>query len=365
MSSLGIEVGLLAPKSWYSREWDKMLHLDSGDSSVQNFGGAILFNGSITGHTYLPHSLIRPLIFFRPSIVQIDQEVYSLAALQLASISRLLGKKVITLGPRHDFEPSLNRAQRLARVGVLPLSNLILCSTRSGVTKIRQWGYSGPTELVPNYTIDLDVFHPRKRQEMDSDRLVIGFAGRLVYEKGVDTLLQSLRALKSRGIPAIAKICGSGPYEPSLKNFMRELGVEENVIWTGALATEDMPEAMSQMDVLVVPSRTIPNWKDTFPHVLLEGMAMGIPVVGSNSGAIPELIGRDDVIFPEEDGESLANLLEKMSKSHQWREELSNYGLDRVQKNYSPGVVAERLVGIYRSLEDEHAAGGPITTEMP
>jgi glycosyltransferase involved in cell wall biosynthesis len=146
-------------------------------------------------------------------------------------------------------------------------------------------------------------------------------------------------------------ICGSGPEEEILKQLADQLNLEKNIVWLGHYPYKDIPQAIAEMDVLVLPSRALPGkWKEQFGHVLVEAMAMGIPVVGSSSGAIPDVIGNPEQIFQENDEAGLATVLEKIIIDAPWREKLRQYGLDRVSKEFSHEVVAKKMIKLWEGI---------------
>jgi glycosyltransferase involved in cell wall biosynthesis len=103
--------------------------------------------------------------------------------------------------------------------------------------------------------------------------------------------------------------------------------------------------------VIVLPSRTLHGkWKEQFGHVLIEAMAMGIPVIGSNSGAIPEVIGRSDLIFPENDSEELSLILGRLIADNEWLLEVSKFLENRAINEYSDQKIADLLVSIWRDI---------------
>lgn len=81
--------------------------------------------------------------------------------------------------------------------------------------------------------------------------------------------------------------------------------------------------------------------------MLIEAMASGVPVVGSTCGEIPNVIGRDDLVFPEGDAEALAGILERLMRDHGYWEEVRAYGLARVREHFTMERIAERLVELW------------------
>ena len=99
-----------------------------------------------------------------------------------------------------------------------------------------------------------------------------------------------------------------------------------------------MPAYLGQLDVLAVPSRTLPNWKEQFGRVLIEAMACEVAVVGSDSGEIPNVIGSAGLVFPEDDEAALRHHLLTLQKDEEMTRQLGRTGRQRGRD-----LVARRL----------------------
>jgi glycosyltransferase involved in cell wall biosynthesis len=115
-----------------------------------------------------------------------------------------------------------------------------------------------------------------------------------------------------------------------------------------------MPDLLRGLDVLVLPSVSRPNWTEQFGRILVEAMACGVPVIGSSSGEIPEVIGQAGLIFPEGDASALAAHLQRLAGDPTLRGELATSGRARALERYTHRAVAEATVDMYRQL-----AGSP------
>jgi glycosyltransferase involved in cell wall biosynthesis len=111
-----------------------------------------------------------------------------------------------------------------------------------------------------------------------------------------------------------------------------------------------MPAFYQGLDVFVLPSRTLPNWKEQFGRVLIEAMACAVPVVGSDSGEIPHVIGDGGLIFPEDDVEALHACLQQLAVDPAAREGLGAVGRARVLANFTMRAVAVQTVDLYHNL---------------
>jgi glycosyltransferase involved in cell wall biosynthesis len=111
-----------------------------------------------------------------------------------------------------------------------------------------------------------------------------------------------------------------------------------------------MPAYYHQLDTLVVPSRTRPNWKEQFGRVLVEAMASGVPVVGSDSGEIPHVIGDAGLIFPEGQADVLRAHLARLLGNADLRTDLARRGRERVLERFTQAQVAAQTYQVYRSV---------------
>jgi glycosyltransferase involved in cell wall biosynthesis len=109
-------------------------------------------------------------------------------------------------------------------------------------------------------------------------------------------------------------------------------------------------EEMHEFDALVLPSRTTRLWKEQFGRVLIEAMACKVPVVASDSGAIPEVVGDAGLIFPEGDAQALADCLQRLMDSPELSQELAERGHARVLEHYTQVQIAAQTAAFYREL---------------
>ncbi|BCA66184.1 hypothetical protein SHINM1_017860 [Fluviibacter phosphoraccumulans] len=134
--------------------------------------------------------------------------------------------------------------------------------------------------------------------EVNPTQRVIGFVGRFVPEKGVLDLLQALGPL---GADYVLVCIGGGPQEIELREHAQSLGVAKQLRILPPMPASALAEHIAAMDVLALPSHTEQFWKEQYGRVLVEAMAAGVPVIGSDSGAIPYVIGDARRVFAEGD----------------------------------------------------------------
>jgi glycosyltransferase involved in cell wall biosynthesis len=303
----------------------------------------MVLNGNFHLHFY--PGLGRQVRRVRPDLVHIDEEPYNLATAHALWLARRTGAKSLFF--------SWQNIQRRYPLPFRLLERYVLNRADSGIVGNEEsagvWrakGYAGPLDVIPQFGVDPQLFRPAPTLREDG-RLTVGFVGRLVEEKGVDLLLDALA-----GLPGSweAQIAGSGPEEDRLRTLARELGLAGRVSFAGKVPAAQMPEYYHRLDVLVLPSRTRPNWKEQFGRVLVEAMACGVPVIGSDSGEIPHVAGDAGLIFPEGQVDALRACLGQLVDRPELRASLGRRGRERVLAHYTQAQIADRTYQVYRSV---------------
>jgi glycosyltransferase involved in cell wall biosynthesis len=181
----------------------------------------------------------------------------------------------------------------------------------------------------------------------------MGYAGRLVHEKGVHILLRAFARLNDH---SKLKILGSGPQRDSLEQLARDLNVRDRVEFLSWIPSTKTPDFARSLDVFVLPSLTQSNWKEQFGRALIENMACGVPVIGSTCGEIPNVIGDAGLIVKEGDDAELATALIRLRDDINLRNDLAKRGRERVLEKFTQKRIAEETVRVYRELK----MGSPV-----
>jgi glycosyltransferase involved in cell wall biosynthesis len=353
-----VEAALLCPAKWKYKEWSHEFVFKSASPKLHLYPSkSKLFTGRAGAYLYSPLTLFQALSSFKPDIIYVEQEVFSLSAFEIAVFARLFNVP-LALFSWENVDRQLSILRRWTRSYVLDGSRLITAGNQGAANVLRRWGYKGKINILPQLGVDTDLFAPQNNSRRGQP-FSIGFIGRFVPEKGVDLILSAAKHLIDRGLACRVVLCGTGPHQAKLEENSSALNLNEHVVWLGEYKYEDVPYAIAEMDVLVLPSRTKPAlWKEQFGHVLIEAMAMGVPAVGSSSGAIPEVIGRPDLIFPEDNAPALAELLEKLMRDAQYYAEAAQYGRDRVKLFYTHDAIAKKLIADFEEILEIHSMDG-------
>ncbi len=168
---------------------------------------------------------------------------------------------------------------------------------------------------IPCAGYDPAIFSPRRRQEaraaivLSPDARLIVFVGNLVPIKGVDVLIAAWRLLRERkavGSTDRLLIIGDGTARPALERLSLAQGDSDTIVFYGALPQSSVSQHIAAADVLCLPSHN-----EGMPNVVVEALALGIPVVASRVGGIPELLndGVNGLLVEPGRPDALANRL--------------------------------------------------------
>lgn len=285
----------------------------------------------------------RILRMLEPRVVFIEEECYSVPAMQWALAARRC-RIPYGLQAYENLDRPLPRAARTIRSWVLPRAAFVAARSPTAADLARAWGACGHMALVPPAVPAWDASPPAPGPRP----FCIGFAGRLVPEKGIWDLVEAVRRLDG---PVRLLLAGSGPLLDDLRSL--ELPNGDIVVWTG-LDHGGMVRAYAGMDVLVLPSRTTPAWAEQFGRVLVEALWCGVPVVGSDSGEIPWVIRATGggVVVPEGDSTALAAALAGLRGDAALRDRLARTGRDSVVRQFSTPAVADALEAALSNVAD-------------
>jgi len=354
----GVELTVVVPPEWRDERGVLRLeraHTTGYDLRVQ----PIVLNGQFHLHFY--PGLGRVVRQVQPDVVHIDEEPYNLATFQAMRAARRVGARTVVFtwqNLQRRYPPPFGWMEAY----VLAHTDALLAGNAEGVEVWRAKGYQGPVEVIPQFGVDPDIFCPitrparqskpsvllrRSARRPSQSEMVIGYIGRLVPEKGIDVLLQAATQLQG---PWELRILGSGPERDRLEKMAQWLGILPRVSFDLPIPSTQMTYYYSGLDVLVLPSRTRPNWKEQFGRVLIEAMACQVVVVGARCGAIPEVIGDAGLTFTEGDPADLRTQLQQLLDNPSLRFELAQKGRQRVLDHYTQAQVAARTVEVYRTL---------------
>jgi len=205
------------------------------------------------------------------------------------------------------------------------------------INKCKEWGIKKRIYHLPNY-VDLEEYQP----SYENGGYIL-FVGNVDHYKGIMTLIEAIKDLPEVRL----LIVGSGRLNSEIEN----LGLT-NIEILGYRPHNDVVNILRAARFTVVPSECY----DNFPFAVLESMAMGKPVIGSNLGGIPETIddGNTGYIFKNKDSSQLKEIIKKLYYNEELIEKLGRNARRVVEEKYSKETYLEKLLQIYDSLLNEN-----------
>ncbi len=282
-------------------------------------------------------SLLRDL---RPELVQIESEPHSRAAATASRVTRSLGIPTVAFSWEslaREYPLFARRRRHLTlkhATGVLGGNPLATGLLRSAAPAARH-------DTIPQFGVTV----PPLPEFRAAAGLVIGCIGRLVPERGVDLLLRACNHLL--GAWSLA-VLGTGPEQEELEALAQRFGQASRVRWLGGAGREALEGFWAEIDVLVVPSRSTSEWVERHHPLMLEAMARAIPVVTTDSGALPELVG--DAGFVVSDAEPMGLALQHLLADPEHRRRVGLAGRQRVLSRFSDSAIAERTLEFWTEV---------------
>ena len=338
-----VELVVAVPAFW--RDGTHVTHLERAHTTgYELVVEPIAFNGSF--HTHFYPRLGRLIRSFAPDIVHIDEEPYNLATCHALWLARRWHARALwfswqNLNRSYPFPFRVLERYSLAR------ADYAIVGSDGSAGVWRQKGYSGPMSVIPQFGVAPQAFYPRGKPDAMGRSFVFGYVGRLVPEKGVDVLLRAIAGLAGGWRLVVA---GTGPEQQSLETLVHHLGLQDRVSFEGFIPSVRMPAFYRELDALVVPSQSRPNWVEQFGRVLVEAMASGVVVIGSDSGEIPNVVGNCGLVFPETDEYRLLDCLTRVIRDAELRAHLIQCGRERVLSLFTQTQIAQQTVDVYRRM---------------
>jgi glycogen synthase len=229
---------------------------------------------------------------------------------------------------------------------------VLVCSAymRWEVTRLLELP-AGRVDVVPN-GVDNTRWRPTSRavaaarSRFAGEGPLLGYAGRLVYEKGVQDLVAALPELRDRHPGLRVIIAGDGPHRAELQEETRRLKLHRAVSFTGFLGERELPAALAATNAVVVPSIYEP-----FGMVALEAAAAGAPLAVAATGGLAEIVtpGVTGVTFPAKNPPGLASAVSELLGDEVFARRVAKQAKAMVAERYTWGTIADRTAAVYAS----------------
>jgi len=333
-----LQVGLVVPARWVDTL--RTIELNHSNTSVyRNFTIPIFFNGSIAKFFFNPVLLFKAFWGFKPDIVQVEEEPWSWSLLECLIFSKMIGAKTLFFTWQNIYSQYSHFSNLVEKIN-FKLADAAVAGSNEAYEILKKRGFKKNVEVIPQLGVNPQNFCPLS-QPRHGQEITIGYIGRFVEEKGI---LDLLEAFKGLGNTARLRLVGRGPLENQITEFIENNNLDEQVEIITAVPHNQVPQFMASLDIFVLPSKTTTFWKEQFGHVLIEAMACRAAVLGSSSGAIPEVMGDGGLIFEEGNIEDLKSRLQTLIDSSKLREEIAQKGYQRVLQNFTNKKIAQKTL---------------------
>ena len=345
-----IELAVVVPHLWKEPVLGTIYpHIDKA-ASYKIFPTRILLPGNEMRFMYL--SLDLYMQNFQPDVIVVENGVGALSYTQFLLCKRKFAPQAKTVFftwwniPYRARQPF----RAIERFNITGTDGAIVGNSEAKII-VRGQGYTGPLTILPQLGVDTDLFSSGDgkdiKERLGLHQFVIGYAGRLVPEKGLRVLMDALDIFKGQ---FDLLVVGSGEMEDELRVWGSTLPKGKNLHLHKSVPHAQIPEFMQAMDIFVLPSLTTSHWKEQFGHVLIEAMACEVAVIGSNSAAIPNVIGSSGIVVPEGDSNRLCDALQQLSDNEPKRIDLANKGRLRAEEKYTHEKIASHTIEFIRQL---------------
>lgn len=346
-----IIVRVLTPNKWYE-SFQEINFSPDENTDCEEVACPIRFSG-YGSRFYYRGNIAKHFKDFKPDIIHLEEEAWSLNAWQTVRL-----KRKYCPNSRFIFRTSLSIPSK-QRFGPLPIwiekrvfreTDIAFPLSKNAGEILKLRGYKGTQIPFPN-GVDISLFNKRDMYQLKDtlgikDCFVIGYIGRIIQMKGIDTLIEAAAQLN---FPYKLLIVGQGEDKPLFESLALKYQINEKIVWIDAVPPEKVPDYLNCMNTLILPSRTTSDWVEFFGRVLIEGMACEVPVIGSDSGEIPHVIGDAGFVFKEGDASELAEKIRKIADEPTLYKTFQKRGLERVQE-FTWETIAQRTYDVYQDL---------------
>ncbi len=290
--------------------------------------------------------LVRLLKRLKPALIHVEEEPRSVVCWQAMQAVRGLN----CLWLFFTWENAL-RTYRwpMAAINrkVMKKCRWAIAGNQEGKDVLAGRAFKGRCEVIPQYGVNPEVFKNSNERKTGHNPLRLAYCGRLLPEKGIETLVQAVKLLPGAWSLTIR---GNGPHGPALQNMVMALGLDSRVSFAPAAPNEAMPEILNGIDVLILPSLTTSHWKEQFGRILIEAMACETPVIGSSSGEIPHVIGEAGLVFKEGDAQALRDCISSLMADPEKRHALGRQARTRVLEQFTTARIVEKTLAFYQTM---------------
>jgi glycosyltransferase involved in cell wall biosynthesis len=368
-----LQLRLVVPTRWCDRfqPTDYQVHRELSAGEIVALKPRL--GRSLMTYLYDPRLLGKCLREFQPDVIHLDpgepqalmtvetitlKQIYApSAAVTLFTVDNLLRPRCFPLGT----------LKKRLRAYSLPHADGVICCNRRAAELLGEEGlFEGICEVLPQYGIDSSEHQPGKEPELRAELglgedLVVGYAGRLMREKGLHLLFEALKRLREH--PWKLLIVGSGELEKEIREcWMTEL--PGRIVHVPAVPYEQVPRYLCCLDVFVLATYTTQNVSEQFGLALAQAMMTGVACIGTRCGAIPDTLGPSGTIVEQHDVEGLTQALQMLLTSARLREQAAAAGRKHALSNYTVERIAASYLEAFEKVRHYHTTSDTTSSAL-
>jgi glycosyltransferase involved in cell wall biosynthesis len=292
---------------------------------------------------------------FHPDVIQVEESAGSAVAAAVASTARRIGIPYVLFS--WDSLPRRRGLLELRRYrSALRHAAGVVGGNRIALALLKEQAPSALSEVLPQTGIS-----PAAPALRGAGRrgLGLGFIGRLVPERGAETLLLACGQLLG---PWTLTVVGTGPEQEPLEALAQRLGLASRIRWLGGIPKSELEAVWNDLDCLVVPSRETSTWVERTSPVLLDAMARGVVPVVTRTGALPEIVGDAGIVV--DDVETLTMALQELVAEPERLGPIGRRARQRILEEYVDSAVALRTLAFWGQVVARHKSHEANLTEV-
>ncbi len=337
----------------------------------------IILSGYFTGklNFFVFKNLKSTLQSLNPDIILLEEEYWTQIAAQVTYITKKFfpHTKLILLSCEnmcHIWEKEAETLYQKFRYTSFHFIEKYVISKLDGLifqlpgvwqdfeNRIDGLGFKGKRGTLPQLGVDYNRFAHNSPQlqsirvdlGLDDNTFVYGYIGRIIPEKGIEDMIYAFEGWNKDNTKLIIIGNGDTEYVNQIKQLVQTLKLDDIVIFKNAIPFEEIPAYFQLFNISLLLSHTTPIWKEQFGRVLVESMAAGTPVIGSDSGAIPLVVGDTGYIVPEKNIQYIRKALIEAYTNKNKYEKLSKLAQQRAKNKFSYQAIAKQTYDFIQEI---------------
>ncbi|HDH53097.1 MAG TPA: glycosyltransferase family 1 protein [Nitrospirae bacterium] len=314
-----------------------------------------LENEQMTHVDFYPLSLIEHFSSIRYDVIltKAERSLYTLSSLKDRFGFKLVYRYPLTLPFTHIFN---KRSEFTRRKAFEKIDHFICISETARKNLIYEGVDPSKIDVVLN-SVNLSFFTPGPRDaglvselNIAEDEHVIMFVGKLTSWKNPFTLLYAAKSLITAGLRVKVILIGQGAQKANLEKTADILNIRDRIIFLPFIENNLLNKYYNLADVFVMPSLTTLTVNEQFPFSVIEAMASGTPVVVSNAGGMPEMVGDVGKIYPQGNYTELARHLSEILTDENLRNSMSSKARQRAEMLFDNEKNSLKILDVFNEL---------------